>query len=344
MRFARLVAAGDQARRSQRNSDALKAYNDALDIRRDPAVEGRLGLLLETSNSALAAENLLRAITKAQAPPQLMKQFHDAFARVRPKVCFVEVFVSEQGADVLIDGKQEPVSDYNAWHVFITAGSHTFLAKLDGFEDATTTIDVPAGGELEVRLNLKPIPPPPPVQVAPMPNPDPKPVVPAKPHKSLSDSYLFFLLGAGPVLVVGAASSPSLGPQLSGGIRRRFVSVNVDGRMAWPLGAAERSSDLQLVSWAVGLRPCAHYGFVFGCAVLQLDGLSSLSGAFEPKARIGGGARAGAEFVIRKPVSMQVWADVVFRSSGYTITTDGRGLSSGSSVIGGFGVTTFLTF
>ena len=104
-----------------------------------------------------------------------MRQFHHAFARVRPKVCFVELFVSEQGADILIDGDQEPESESNAWHVFVTAGSHTFQAKLKGFEDATETIDVPAGGELQVRLSLKPLPPPPPRPRPPPPPPPPRP-------------------------------------------------------------------------------------------------------------------------------------------------------------------------
>lgn len=344
VRFAKLVAAGDQARRSRRTSEAFKAYNEALDIRRDPAVEGRMGLLLEIGDSALAAEYLLRAITKAHAPPYLMKQFHDAFARVRPKVCFVEVFVSEQGADVLIDGKQEPESDHNAWHVFITAGTHTFLAKLDGFEDATKTIDIPAGGELEVRLDLKPLPPPPPVQVAPMPNPNPIPPVVAKPPNRLSDSYTHFYLGAGGVLVVGAASSPALGPHISGGIRRGFVSVNVDARVSWSLTTPERDAYLRLVSWAVGARPCAHYKILFGCGKLQVDGLSSLSKSFASKTRFGGGIHGGFELVLRKPIYLQVWAEAVFRSSGYEVITDEKGLSIGSSVLGGFGATTFLTF
>jgi len=345
VRFTKLVDAGDRARRAHHYAEAFAIYNKALDIRSDPAVEGRLGLvLLETGGHAMAAEYLLRAITKAQAPPNLMRQFHDAFARVRPKVCFVEVFVSEQGAEVLIDGKQEPESDHNAWHVFITAGSHTFLAKLDGFENATKTIDIPAGGELGVRLDLKPLPPPPPVQEEPTPNPDPKPRLVGKPSNRLSDSYTNFNVGAGGVFVLGATPGVALGPQLTSGVRRWFVSLNVDGRIAWPLATPERNTDLQLISWAVGVRPCAHYAFVFGCGVVQVDGLSSLSGAFEPKARIGGGVRGGFEFVIRKPFRLQVWADAVFRSKGYDITTDEKGLSIGSPVLFGFGATTFLTF
>lgn len=345
VRFAQLVKAGDNARLARRKNEAFKAYNEALDIRRDPAVEGRMGLLiLESGDYAWAAEYLLRAITKGQAPPYLMKQFHDAFARVRPKVCFVEVFVSEPDALVSVDGKPEAQAGLSAFHVFVTAGSHTFLAKREGFEDATQTIDVPAGGELEVRLDLKPLPPPPPVQVPPMPNPDPKPAVPVKPHASLSDSYLHFFLGAGPVLVLGAASSPFLGPQVSGGIRRKFVSVNLDARVSWSLTTPERDGYLRLVSWAVGVRPCAHHKILFGCGMLQLDGLSGLSQGFASKTRFGGGIHGGFEFVLRKPIHLQVWAEAVFRSRGYEVITDEKGLSIGSPVLGGFGATTFLTF
>lgn len=358
VRFAELVNTGDRARLARRTNEAVKAYNDALDIRHDPAVHGRLGLiLLESGDTALAADKLLIAITKGQAPQYLMKQFHEAFTRVRPKVCFVEVIVSEPNAAVLIDGEEGPESESTGFHVFVTAGAHTFLAKREGFLDAIKAIDVPGGGELQIKLELKPMPlppPPPPAYVAPAPNsgwgtdpgldPDPKPPDEGKPQRSLSDSYLYFLLGAGPSLVLGAASSSSLGPHLSGGIRRGFVSVNVDARVSWALAAPERNNDLQLISWAVGARPCAHYKFLFGCGLLQVDGLSGLSTDFASRTRFGGGVHGGFEFVIRKPVGLQVWAEAVFRSRGYEVIIDGKGLSIGSSVLGGFGATTFLTF
>jgi len=343
VRFAKLVAAGDQARRSRRNSEAFKAYNDALDIRRDPAVEGRMGLLFfEAGNSASAAEYLLRAITKGQASPYLMKQFHDAFARVRPKVCFVEVYVSEQEAEVLIDGKPEPKSDHNAWHVFIVAGTHTFLAKREGFEEATETLDIPAGGELEVRLNLKPLPPPPPVEVPSPPNPEPKPTS-VKPPRRLSDSYLHFYLGTGPVLVLGATPGVALGAQTIFGLRRRFFSLNLDARIAWATDSLEVAPDVQLVNWAIGLRPCGHFAIFFGCGLVQVDGLDSLSEDFFAQTRLGGGVRGGIEVVLRKPVSLQFWGEGTVHSEGYSFARNGQGFWQGSPVVGGFGATVILT-
>jgi hypothetical protein len=347
VRFAELVTIGDRARLARRINDALKAYNNALDIRRDPAVRGRIGLiLLELGSHAGAAEHLLNAITKAQAPPYLMRQFHEGFARVRPKVCSVEVFVSEQGADVLIDVDQKLESESNGFHVFVPAGLHTFQAKLKGFEDGIETIDVPLGGELQVRLLLKPLPPPPPppVHVPPLPNLDTKPSALVKPHTSLSDSYTHFSLGAGLVFVLGAGPGVAVGPQISGGIRRGFFSLNVDTRVAWATGTLERAPKTQLMTWAVGVRPCAHYPFLFGCGVLQVDGLNSASEGFTSQTLCGGGVRGGVEMDLRKPVRLHLWGEGIGHSKGNSVDRNGRGYWQGPPAFGGFGATAFLTW
>lgn len=353
--FAELVAAGDRARQAHRISDAFRAYTQALDIRPDPAVEGRLGLvILEIGEPNVAAAYLLSAITKAQAAPELMRQFHDAFKRVRPKVCYVEVFVSEQDAEILVDGKQQPDTGQNSFHVFVTAGPHTFLAKLDGFDDTSETIDVPAGGELKVRLKMKALPPPPPAYVAPAPNsgwgpdpglePEPNPPVPDKPHGSLSDSYLHFSVGGGLVLVLGATPGVAVGPQISGGFRRGFFSLNGDARVAWATGTLERAPNVQFMSWATSLRPCAHYRFLFGCGLIQVGGMKSLSEDDRWQTRFGGGLRAGVDMIVRAPVHVQLWGEGVVLTKGYSYERNGLGKWQGLPALGGFGATALLTW
>jgi hypothetical protein len=300
--------------------------------------------MLDMDMRAEAAEFLLSAMTKAQASPDLMRQFHDAFKRVRPKVCYVEVFVSEQNAEILIDGKPEPDSGKNSFHVFVTAGSHTFQAKLEGFEDATETIDIPAGGEFTVGLELKPLPPPPPAQVEPIPNPDPKPAVLVKPHKSLSDSYMHFSVGAGSVFVLGATHDVALGPEITGGMRRGFLSVNADAHIAWALTTLESAPDKHFMTWAAGVRPCAHYAFLFGCGLLQVSGTRGLSKDDRWQTRFGGGLRAGIDVVLRAPVHLQLWGEGVALRNGYSVVLNGTGLWRGLPVLGGFGATAFLTW
>jgi hypothetical protein len=350
-RFRRLVATGDHARRSRNYSAAISKYNDALEIRQDPAVAGRLGLvLLEIRQYAAAAEHLLAAITKAQAPAGLMQQFHSGFARVRPKVCFVEVLVSEQNAEIFIDGEQEPDSRSSGFHVFVTAGAHTFLAKRAGFLDATETIDAPAGGELQINLDLQPLPPSPSVQVASTPNwgPDPsvldKPANVGKPANRLSDSYLHFYLGTGPVLVLGATPGVAVGPQTIFGFRRGFFSLNLDARVAWATRSPERAIDLQLMTWAFALRPCAHHTFLLGCGVLQVDGLSGLSRNFASQATFGGGIRGGVELVLHKLLRIQIWGEVLAHDKRHEVIQDGAVVWQGWPVTGAFGVTTLLTW
>jgi hypothetical protein len=350
-RFRSLVAAGDKARQASRNADAFRAYTKALQIHDDVSVEGRLGLVaLALGEHTTAAEYLLRAITRSQAPAPLMQQFHAGFARVRPKVCFAEVFVSEAAAKFEIDGEAEPDSQQNSFHLFITPGPHTFRAKLAGFEDATVSVDAPAGGELEVKLDLKPLPTPPPVQMAPTSNwgPDPslrdKPTNVGKPAKRLSDSYLHFYVGAGPVLVLGATPGVALGPQTIIGFRRGFFSLNLDARVAWATEHPERVADLQLMTWAFALRPCAHHRFVLGCGVIQVDGLEGLSENLASQATFGGGVRGGVELVVRKPLRLQLWGEALVHNNRHEVVQDGAVVWRGWPVTGAFGVTTLLTW
>jgi hypothetical protein len=165
-----------------------------------------------------------------------------------------------------------------------------------------------------------------------------------KPPNRLSGSYTHFNVGAGGVFVLGATPGVAFGPQLSGGVRWKFVSVGVDARVAWAAGTLETAPDLRFVTWAAGVRPCVHYAFLFGCGLVQVSGMKSLSEGDRWKTRFGGGLRVGTEFLVRAPLHMQLWGEGVVLSNGYPVTKNGRGLWYGLPVLGGFGVTTFLTW
>ncbi|MDI1435386.1 tetratricopeptide repeat protein [Polyangium sorediatum] len=172
-RFAELVREGDRARAAGRTSAAVQAYSEALRIRDDPAIVGRLGLVaLEGGATAEAVSYLLRAIIDGHdVPPAERRRIQDAYERARPQVCRVDVALSHLGADVLIDGELERASSTaGEFYVFTSPGRHEVRATLGGFHDAIETIDAPKGGRVRVSLVLTPLPPP---------SPPPAPEAPA---------------------------------------------------------------------------------------------------------------------------------------------------------------------
>lgn len=360
VQFADLVRRGDRHRLAGNLSDAMRLYDQALTIRADPAVEGRIGLImLEADQPATAARYLLNAIVQGGAPPGLMAQFHQAFARVRPRLCYVDVYASELGADVTIDGEDQADSSQGRFYVFVLPGKHVLRAKLEGFETAVETIEAEAGGRLSVSLKLQAIPPPQ-VEKAPEPRPAPSSEAPrtAPPVMTLPapSSSWTFSLGAGAVFVAGAAPGGAVGPQIFSAWRRGWFSVGLEGRAAWALEEPEGFPEVRLVSWALGAAPCAHWrasphASLFGCTLVQADWLAQtpFSGGttfierFAP--RLGLGLRGGLEFVLHERMRVLLSGDAVVRSGGQQVTAAGeQPFWRGSAVLGSFGAGAMVTF
>ncbi|MDI1428795.1 hypothetical protein [Polyangium sorediatum] len=163
-RFAELSRKGDKARAAGRLSEAVEAYSDALQIRDDARIRGRLGLIaLEGGAIAEAVQHLFLAfIDGHDIPPSERRQIVAAFERARPQVCRLDITVSHLGAEVWIDGELEPASiGRNDFYVFVKPGRHEIRARLSGFKDAVQTVDASKGGRETVPLLvLEPIPPP----------------------------------------------------------------------------------------------------------------------------------------------------------------------------------------
>ncbi|MRG94558.1 hypothetical protein [Polyangium spumosum] len=163
VRFAELVREGDRARAAGRTSAAVHAYSEALRIRDDPAIVGRLGLVaFEGGATGEAVSYLLRAIIDGHDVPHAeRRKIVDAYERARPQVCRVDIALSHLGADVLIDGELErEASTAGEFYVFTSPGRHEVRASLAGFRDAIETIEAPKGGRVRVSLVLTPLPAP----------------------------------------------------------------------------------------------------------------------------------------------------------------------------------------
>ena len=129
--------------------------------------------------------------------------------------------------------------------------------------------------------------------------------------------------------------------------RQRVVieaEAAADARIAWGLTTLESALDKQFMTWAGGVRPCAHYAFLFGCGLLQVSGMRGLAEDDRWQTRFGGGLHAGIDVLLRAPFHLQLWGEGVVLSNGYSVVRDGTGFWHGLPVLGGFGATAFLTW
>lgn len=159
--FDQLVQQGDRARFAGNTSDAINAYRQALKVRNDPRIVGRIGLVaLDGGATAESMSYLLRAIIDSGSIPlPELQRIQIAFIRTRPLVTRVDIDVSHLGADVFIDGEPERIgTTAGEFYVFTLPGKHEVKATLAGHNDATVSIDAPKGGTIRVKLVLTPIP------------------------------------------------------------------------------------------------------------------------------------------------------------------------------------------
>lgn len=158
--FDQLVQQGDRARFAGNTSDAINAYRQALKVRNDPRIVGRIGLVaLDGGATAESMSYLLRAIIDSGSIPlPELQRIQFAFIRTRPLVTRVDIDVSHLGADVFIDGEPERIgTTAGEFYVFTLPGKHEVKATLAGHNDATVSIDAPKGGTIRVKLVLTPL-------------------------------------------------------------------------------------------------------------------------------------------------------------------------------------------
>jgi hypothetical protein len=276
-RFDALARKGDRARAAGRPSDAVVAYADALEIKNDPVIAGRLGLiLLEAGTSPEATHLLLEAVESAhETSPDERLRFFRGYDAARARVCRIDITVSEAHARVTVDGVPRNPRGNTEFFLFVAPGQREVRASLPGYEDALVLVDAKAGRTEPVRLTLRPIsaaqspaaeeekpvavlpppppPTPPPSTPLPITKPAPKPRAPAS----------LWSVGLGPAGVFGGVP-PSFGFVLS--TRRRLTdlfSIDADMRIAW---SAAPIADRPIGVLTVGalLAPCAHARGIYG--------------------------------------------------------------------------------
>lgn len=154
-RFLALKATGDAARARGQITRATQAYLDALAIRKDPTVHGRLGMVAAKAGAHdAAAFHLLIALQRNGGTKAERAEFAAQFALVRPKVCLVHFEINVQGADLKVDGRRFLARGGYDFY-FVSPGAHTAHASAPGYKDAFAHFEAPEGGETTVPLTLE---------------------------------------------------------------------------------------------------------------------------------------------------------------------------------------------
>ncbi|TKD04511.1 hypothetical protein [Polyangium fumosum] len=351
MRFRALASLGDRERAAGHPRAAARAYMEALDVRHDPLVGGRLGVLLVTlGRPEFAPEYLLDAIHLATTSAEERGEFFKAHEAARAQGAWIELMVSHVGAEVTMDGEPKDTGGHTASWFFVRAGEHEVRAKLDGYEEVAVKFTAPKGGNLPVRITFKPLPAPPPAVPAvyePEQEP-PKSVAPTvvvgetklskqedpfgddnNPDANRGDGEKKGVrgsVGAGPVVVFGVASwSPAVGLSVGASLRpSEYVSLGIEGRAAW-LTTAVGGEPISAMTAGGIASVCGHYRWFFGCALghLGVINVDFSSQSYKPASFVnfkpGAGGRLGARVRVTPSFSLNSSADVLGLSSGLKI-------------------------
>lgn len=334
--FDALVKKGDHARIAGKWSEALEAYAKALELRDDPLVAGRLGLvLMEFREYETAAAKLLQAVESgAGASDAERTRFFQAYLAAKNQVCRLDVIIAQTGVHFEIDGESRLEGRHDSW-TFVAAGKHKLHASLEGFEEQTMEIDAPIGGQLSIKIDLHPVKPkeepakqadlePPPAAADP-PSRAVKPmamVVKNNPSVPTNPTWKngSFVFGLGLGFVFEATPTPAMGPHAFVAWRSlSWWEVGVDGRVAWTFVADERAPTTQFVTWSAMLVPCGRWWKrrLLTCGLVQVDGAQRMDGG-------GGGLlpafglRGGVEFETHQWLSFQLAGDLSVHHRGFT--------------------------
>lgn len=168
-RLAELLRAGEAAAKARRWDGCIEAFTEALRLEDAPRTAGELGLCEQQAGRWVDAHGHLdRAMDAAPAEPSTepWTRYQAALNREKDHVALLFLTVSPPDAKVLLDGR--PLGRADGRRIPLAPGTHTFLARLPGYDDAvkTITITAPSYPLLDLALKALPVPASPPVTPA----------------------------------------------------------------------------------------------------------------------------------------------------------------------------------
>ena len=307
---AALLKVGDKARAAGEIDIAVAAYNEALDMREDPEVEARLGMIgVSLGRDVESAQNLLMALEGgAGATLKEKETLARAFAGVRSRVCQLHIRGNVFEAKVTVEGS--PVRDPGGpgTTIFVKPGRTTVRGTSEVHGEVTETVDCPAGKRAFAHLRWKLPEPAPKVEPEPAPAPPPgtpvatPPAAPLAVTKAKADNALGVyverytkqedpygyeekpakpndaekkpmrgFVGVGPVMVFGAATwAPALGPSITGGLRLHDHLSVELEGRAAWLLSGVKGERVSTMTAGGLLGLCGHWRWLFGCGLGHL--------------------------------------------------------------------------
>jgi hypothetical protein len=145
-----------QARKDKRFDDCYRNALGAWKLAPRAGVAALLGdCALDVGKPRDAAEHIafFLANVPANATPELLNYQKERFAAAKQQVAIVTVKPSVAGAKVTVDKR-----DVDGAAVYLDPGAHTFEATAEGYEPASATVELTAGSEREVALEMVPLP------------------------------------------------------------------------------------------------------------------------------------------------------------------------------------------
>ncbi|MDI1429976.1 hypothetical protein [Polyangium sorediatum] len=329
-RFKARVAAGDRALEARRLNEAADRYTEALTIKHDPRLSGRLGLVLsmflpDPQTDLTMAFALQVAVSEAAGISSAeRRQFFEAYERVRKRVCRIDVMVNDVDAMVSI-GVDRRVRSEGAFWTFISPGKTDISATLTGRKDLKQTAECVDGKSILLQFEFPEPDASQPQIITIEKEPTERRVIvrevvrapnaAREPLPLEAEAPPRFNVGIGPVMVFGAAPSASLGFSLVGQYRRQSFSVMAVAKGAWSLGdVVNRPIDIFSASAVAG--PCAHWQWFQGCALAGATlfdhrlGPTSVYGLYTDTHVVPTlGLGVGATYGITSTVSARIFAD-----------------------------------
>jgi len=334
MRFRALVKDAVRAANARRLLDAIKAYDAALDLQRDPLIQGRLGLILamfdEPSYQVGAATNLYRAIAEHAGTSRAERQaFFDAFDLVQTRICRVDITTSDVNSYVQFDNHKPQKSDGAFWQ-FIEPGKHEIVATLKDHDDVRQTFDCPKGKRINVSLDFS-------HKDAPIKTVEnvrervvfveaPSPSTNAdKPSPAELPKKRRLNLSAGPAMVFGAAPVPAFGVSLAGSYTLGNVPVMLGIRSAYARGPIEgRKLDVFTFTGLAG--PCLPSKWFNACGFVSVNVIKPRANVlvpddFETKAQVVPGLGIGlfGRYAVKQSISLYASGDATILPQDATV-------------------------
>ncbi len=283
-RFRRFKAEGDRAAAERRLNDAIKAYDAARKIRRDPLTAGRMGLVISFFNDPRAvveaASLLYEAVSDAAGVSSKEKDaFFAAYKRVRKQVCKLEIDTNDANAKIdLGDGSEHR---HSSFFVFVKKGMGEGIAQLEGREDIRKTWDCTGDHDIELKFDFPPAATTPAktitviekgketVKIIRVPNPVENPIADPLSHRNRI-SILF-----GSHVVFGVAPSPAYGLSISGAYKFGNWSAMLGARGAYAFGPIKKNP-LDVFAFTALAGPCFREKWFSACGYASMNVLKPI--------------------------------------------------------------------